>query len=373
MLCFSTLVRKGRIDVSDAVTARATKEESGKEYSFKVSVGNEDLYLACSNDQDIDMWIDAINYCAKNDLLKSRRRSSSKPDREFFLDPPTPPNKYQEDQQLSNGEQGNKDNLTHPGVIIEDEDDDESILPGTEQNHDGNDKLADISDLRIRAISTDGTTIPTPDFNAVVRKLPSGNETEEDFCENNETDIEKEEIYYNDSQDQVKEEDEEFPPLEERFQEILLSVSDFDIDLDHGVCGTGAFGVVYRATRKADNKIFALKFFGYAKRDPINLDILETEIDVMLKLKGFDVFAQIEGFFYDTYEGLVPGKKFIDAYPGLLSRIIANINRLSHRCNASSTCSHCDGIFGAGFAFILIGIVFKSNCYDATQCIQGTC
>jgi hypothetical protein len=66
--------------------------------------------------------------------------------------------------------------------------------------------------------------------------------------------------------------------------------------------------------------IFPHHFYllGYAKRDPENLDILETEVDVMLKLKGSEVFAQIEGFFYDSYEGLVPGKKFIDAYPGKL-------------------------------------------------------
>ena len=66
---FSKPIKKGQMNVSQASAIRVKKEESGKDYSFRVTVDDENIYLACSNDQDINMWVDAISYCAKKVML----------------------------------------------------------------------------------------------------------------------------------------------------------------------------------------------------------------------------------------------------------------------------------------------------------------
>mmetsp|Transcript_13588 Transcript_13588/g.22380 ORF Transcript_13588/g.22380 Transcript_13588/m.22380 type:complete len:888 (+) Transcript_13588:76-2739(+) len=324
-------VKKGYLNVSKATTVKVDKAESGKDYSFRVSVAGEDLYLACSNDKDIDMWIDALNFCSKKVMLSPRRRSSSKPNRAFFIDSPSRKETIKEEDSRDsddNEEEEKEEEVTLDTLSIKQVKVDvvpsPLILPtpSEEDNDDDNDDnnvLSPSTRLSVRAISTDGTDIPMPNFNELVRGPPKTDATvtkttpTSDPPKNDAYDctIEKNE----EESDNVDPPVEEFPPLEPRFQEILVQASDFTIDQELGVCGTGAFGTVYKATRNSDQKVFALKFFGYAKRDPQNLDILETEIDVMLKLKGSDVFAQIESFFYDTYEGLVPDKKFVDAYP----------------------------------------------------------
>lgn len=342
---FSKPSKKGYMNVSHASATKSNKEESGKDYSFKVTVNDEDIYLACSNDQDIDMWIDAINYCAKKVMLSPRRRSSSKPDRAFFLHSPRI-------EGIKEIEDLNEDEDNEDVVVDCDDDDDEDekvcAKPGgegiTDNNleHQGHEKITlspssavhdtDVDteekeetlsrNLSIKMISSDGTStaLPVPNFNELVRG-PSALSSSPDskvFFNSNDCVSMGNKLDFEDDDEEFQEgnAEDEFPPLEDRFQKILVNASDFIIDKEHGICGTGAFGVVYKATRKSDNKIFALKFFGYAKRDPQNLDILGTEVDVMLKLKGSEVFAQIESFFYDSYEGLIPGKKFIDAYPG---------------------------------------------------------
>ena len=300
-------VHKGYLNVSNASAAKVDKSESGKDFSFRLRVGNEDIYLACSNDKDIDMWIDALNYCSEKVMLSPRRRSSSKPDRAFFLDSPT-----KRDLARKTPEKVDVEEVTlelDKCTLIQPTPSDEDVDRDTNDNDDIDDDVSSVTNLSIKIISTDGVSTPMPNFNELVRDMPItplGNNVSPTVSKDCTSDDEP-----------LDPPEDEFPPLEPRFQEILVDASDFIIDTELGVCGTGAFGTVYKATRKSDNKVFALKFFGYAKRDPQNLDILETEIDVMLKLKGSEVFAQIECFFYDTYEGLVPNKKFIDSYPGM--------------------------------------------------------
>lgn len=323
-------VKKGQLNVSNATTVKVDKSESGKDYSFRVSVAGEDIYLACSNDKDIDMWIDALNFCAKKVMLSPRRRSSSKPDRAFFIASPSRNDTIKEQENgVCESNTEHHEEVTLDALNIQDVqvDIEPSPLivptPSEEDHEDDNDDnviLSPSSRLSVRAISTDGTTIPMPNFNELVRGPPKTDATlTKSMSSSDPPKIDAYDCAIERNEEEsnvVGPSDEEFPPLEPRFQEILVQASDFTIDKELGVCGTGAFGTVYRATRNSDNRVFALKFFGYAKRDPQNLDILETEIDVMLKLKGSEVFAQIESFFYDTYEGLVPDKKFFDAYPG---------------------------------------------------------
>ena len=335
---FSKPIKKGQMNVSQASAIRVKKEESGKDYSFRVTVDDENIYLACSNDQDINMWVDAISYCAKKVMLSPRRRSSSKPDRCFFLDSPRQDRKdnctkgNDEEEDVGDGKRAiseEDDNVTE----LDQNEVEKSIIAPTSTSHDDDEEDDAVEEpltrsLSIKIISSDGNAIDMPNFNEMVRGLPSSDSyTETEGKSNDQHDSDFEQENYADHETEMEKQDQEeeqvdsstedeFPPLEERFQNILVQASDFIIDTEHGVCGTGAYGTVYKATRMSDNKIFALKFFGYAKRDPENINILETEVDVMLKLKGSEVFAQIESFFYDTYEGLVPGKKFIDAYPG---------------------------------------------------------
>ena len=77
---------------------------------------------------------------------------------------------------------------------------------------------------------------------------------------------------------------------------------------------TGAMGKVYKGTRKADNSVVAMKFFGYTAKTPDVNDEYE-EINLMTALRGIKGMVQLEGVFMDPAEGILDGKRFPVALP----------------------------------------------------------
>jgi serine/threonine protein kinase len=53
------------------------------------------------------------------------------------------------------------------------------------------------------------------------------------------------------------------------------------------VVGTGGWGKVYSARRKSDNKVIALKFFGYTVSKPM-ITSINSEVMLMMSLIGVD-------------------------------------------------------------------------------------
>lgn len=146
-----------------------------------------------------------------------------------------------------------------------------------------------------------------------------------------------------------------------RFAHLHVSAEDFALDRDAAPSGIGGYGVVHKATRIRDGKICALKFFGYAKRDPASISVWD-EIDVMNKLQQCPAMVKLEGYFEDTREGLLPGKKFPGSFPGTEK---SPITSLAYIARVSSLCgcfilliyffalyirSDSDGVCGARFA-----------------------
>jgi serine/threonine protein kinase len=64
----------------------------------------------------------------------------------------------------------------------------------------------------------------------------------------------------------------------------------------------GGLGTVYSGVRISDGNMVALKFFGYTKRRPREVEI-QQEINLLWRLKGVPGIVQIEGVFSDTAEG----------------------------------------------------------------------
>mmetsp|Transcript_12385 Transcript_12385/g.12790 ORF Transcript_12385/g.12790 Transcript_12385/m.12790 type:complete len:565 (-) Transcript_12385:261-1955(-) len=77
---------------------------------------------------------------------------------------------------------------------------------------------------------------------------------------------------------------------------------------------TGGAGKVFLASRKNDNKKYAMKFFGYTSKQP-KLNDIEREITLMQALKGIPNVVQIEGKFMDSKEGYVPNRISDQPYP----------------------------------------------------------
>jgi len=77
---------------------------------------------------------------------------------------------------------------------------------------------------------------------------------------------------------------------------------------------TGGAGKVFLASRKNDNKKYAMKFFGYTSKQP-KLNDIEREITLMQALKGIPNVVQIEGKFMDSKEGYVPNRIYDQPYP----------------------------------------------------------
>ncbi len=86
----------------------------------------------------------------------------------------------------------------------------------------------------------------------------------------------------------------------------LLNFKDFEV-LEF-LC-SGSFGSCYKAKRKSDGEIVALKFFGYSQRNPVasyeDQRGVEREIEVDWHFTGFPCTAKCLGYMVDSYEGYV--------------------------------------------------------------------
>jgi serine/threonine protein kinase/Ca2+-binding EF-hand superfamily protein len=101
-------------------------------------------------------------------------------------------------------------------------------------------------------------------------------------------------------------------------QKILLSKHHYVIE---SLLQEGAIGKVYCGRNKLTGREYALKFFGYTNIDPEERDI-EHEIQVMNSFKGISGIVQMIGFFYDSPQGLIPGKIFCNPYPVIVMELL---------------------------------------------------
>jgi serine/threonine protein kinase/Ca2+-binding EF-hand superfamily protein len=106
-------------------------------------------------------------------------------------------------------------------------------------------------------------------------------------------------------------------PLYDR-QKILLNQNHYVIE---SLLQEGAIGKVYVGRHKLTGQEHALKFFGYTNIDPEERDI-EHEIQVMNSFQGIHGIVQMIGYFYDTPNGLIPGKIFCNPYPVIVMELL---------------------------------------------------
>jgi serine/threonine protein kinase len=99
----------------------------------------------------------------------------------------------------------------------------------------------------------------------------------------------------------------------------ILQADDFEIK---DLLQIGGMGRVYSGLRKSDNKPIALKFFGYTKRTQSEREILR-EINLMQALVGINGVVQLLGVFFDTSEGLIPGKLSFEKFPVVVMELLA--------------------------------------------------
>lgn len=103
------------------------------------------------------------------------------------------------------------------------------------------------------------------------------------------------------------------------YKNELLRCTDFEI---MSFVQTGGLGKVYCGKYLPENKIVALKFFGYTSRKPNNGDIYK-EINLMMALKGIEGIVQLNGVFMDTEDGMIGSKKFKVSYPVISMEMLA--------------------------------------------------
>ncbi len=86
----------------------------------------------------------------------------------------------------------------------------------------------------------------------------------------------------------------------------LLNFDDFEII--EFLC-SGSYGACYKAKRRSNGEVVALKFFGYASRNPVSSTEvqrgIEKEIEVDWTFNDFPSTAKCFGYMIDTYEGYV--------------------------------------------------------------------
>jgi serine/threonine protein kinase len=122
----------------------------------------------------------------------------------------------------------------------------------------------------------------------------------------------------------------------------------------------GGYGIVLSGTKLSDNKQVALKFYGYGSAIP-QMEWIEKEIKIILKLHNCDDVAKILGLFRDSLEGRIPfgmtglhgmpiTKKFKDNFPVIVMEKLCGGEVLDKICsqmknNTSISEQHISTIF----------------------------
>lgn len=86
-------------------------------------------------------------------------------------------------------------------------------------------------------------------------------------------------------------------------------------------------GKVFCANRKVDNQLVGLKFFGYCGQQP-SLKSIQSEIDIMVSLRGLPGTLHIHGIFMDSITGYIEGKRYQNAgYPVIVMDFLQGKNK----------------------------------------------
>jgi serine/threonine protein kinase len=104
------------------------------------------------------------------------------------------------------------------------------------------------------------------------------------------------------------------------------------IGLIHCVCR----GSIYRASQNDSSVDVALKYFGY-DRNPPSLEAIMTEIEIMRVLQGAHGATPFSGIYYDTIDGLMPGKCYKHIYPVIVMKYLAGGDIFAHVNNSILT------------------------------------
>ena len=80
---------------------------------------------------------------------------------------------------------------------------------------------------------------------------------------------------------------------------------------------------------------FALKFFGYTKRE-VNKNAISNEINLMRSFKGIPGIVQLEGIIIDTEVGLIPNKIHLESYPILVMEMLGGGDLFAKIANRST-------------------------------------
>lgn len=100
----------------------------------------------------------------------------------------------------------------------------------------------------------------------------------------------------------------------------------------------GVSGKVHSGKNITNDTDVALKFFGYCKNYDAKFQDIRLEIDAMMAVRGIEGLVQIEGFFLDTKQGLLPDKIEQNAYPVIIMELLVGgplFGRINYRDSIS--------------------------------------
>lgn len=86
---------------------------------------------------------------------------------------------------------------------------------------------------------------------------------------------------------------------------------------------SGSIGKVYSAHHTKLGKV-ALKFFGYTSHYP-DLVNIHHELTFLSLLRGVEGVVQLHGYIFDSDEGFIEGKKYLEVYPILVMELLEGV------------------------------------------------
>lgn len=95
--------------------------------------------------------------------------------------------------------------------------------------------------------------------------------------------------------------DRQFTPIVVKEMKVVMNTFE-GYNVENECLGQGGWGKVFAATRKCDQKKFAMKFFGYTNSNPV-VEAINSEIVLMMALTGVEglVFLKNGNYMMLTY------------------------------------------------------------------------